>query len=72
MKRKEAIDWLVSNVSAWPKKYRGMVSAPIGWVWFNFGDGQMSLINKWDKPIHKSDWVHFINQPHCDAESVYN
>lgn len=71
MKRNEAIDWVVKNVDNWPKKHRGIRSTPVGWVWFNFGDGEMSLINKWDKPIHKSDWLRFINEPHRDCESVY-
>jgi len=71
MERDDAINWLVEKLSAWPKIYRGIASAPIGWVWFNFGDGEMSLVSKWHKPVRKADWIHFINQPHNDCESVY-
>lgn len=70
LKRCESIDWCVKHISTWPRTYKGIVSTPSGWAWFNFG-GEMSLVNKWEKPIHKTDWVHFINEPHNDCASVF-
>ena len=62
MNKVHALKWLVDNVSAWPVKKTGIVSAPDGWLWGAFYDGSVQLYKKIptemyaDCHIKESEW----------------